>query len=149
MRKGKLHDELRLQQYVHGVSSPLVVLQNFPSVDSQAHAFIAARVAMAVVAEETLEETLQTCSTDSSLAETIQFVAISDLTYDISTITLPDASTVQSTVRAVWFLEPRDKSWKHGQVGSFQEAFGAPKVVLDIECLGHWRQLPFIASIQK
>lgn len=31
-------------------------------------------------------ETLQTCSTDSSLAETIQFVAISDLTYDISTI---------------------------------------------------------------
>lgn len=41
---------LRLQQYVQGVSSPLVVLQNFPSVDSQAHAFIAARVAMAVVA---------------------------------------------------------------------------------------------------
>lgn len=51
---------------------------------------------------ETLEETLQAvCSTHSSLAETIQFVAISDLTYDISTITLPDASTVQSTVRAV------------------------------------------------
>lgn len=35
---------LRLKQYVQGVSTPLVVLQNFPSVDSQAHAFIAARL---------------------------------------------------------------------------------------------------------
>eukprot|EP00435_Cladocopium_sp_Y103_P031288 s2932_g7.t3 len=31
-----------LKQYIQGVSSPLVVLQNFPSVDSQAHSFIEA-----------------------------------------------------------------------------------------------------------
>ena len=83
--KSPLCTVLRLQQYVKGVSSPLVVLQNFPSVDSQAHAFIAARLQWQSWLE-TLEETLQACSTHSSLAETIQFVAISDLTYDISTI---------------------------------------------------------------
>jgi len=38
-----------LKQYVQGVSTPLVVLQNFPSVDSQAHAFIEAFGAPKVV----------------------------------------------------------------------------------------------------
>ena len=34
---------LRLKQYTQGTSAPLVVLHNFPSVDSQAHAFVESR----------------------------------------------------------------------------------------------------------